>query len=180
MSCFQPTKGGPSWPPVSRGHGRERSQELHHRGGERGRELAREIFAVEFELEEGESDTSLATERRLPAGLRERHGRTCGSVDGGRCTCSPSIEAFVYLPREGRKLRKAFSGPGAKKAARDWRAERLTALSRGTLRTPTRRTFREEAESWQRRAEAGETFTRSGRPYKASVVRLVAALTVLD
>ena len=81
----------------------------------------------------------------------------------------------MYLPRERRKIWKTFSGPGATKAARQWRARALTALERGALRTPTRRTFREEAEEWRRRAEVGEMFTRSGRPYKPAVVRLVAA-----
>jgi hypothetical protein len=68
-----------------------------------------------------------------------------------------------------------FSGPGTARAAKQWRAEALTALSCRALRAPTRRTFREEADDWQRRAEAGEAFTRSGRPYNARVVRLVAA-----
>jgi integrase len=72
-------------------------------------------------------------------------------------------------------VRKTFSGKGAKKAAAQWRAQATTALARGALRTPTRRTFREEATNWQRRAEAGEAFTRSGHPYKPGVVRLVAA-----
>ena len=112
---------------------------------------------------------------RQTTGLRERHSRACASSSGGRCTCSPSVEAFVYLPREQRKVRRTFSGPGSRTTAKQWRAQALTALGRGALRAPTRRTFREEADDWQRRAEAGEAFTRSGHPYKASVVRLVAA-----
>src|SRR5690242_1718276 len=111
--------------------------------------------------------------RKTPPGIRERHARDCMAPSGVRCTCTPSIEAFVYLAREQKKLRKTFSGPGAGRAAKQWRAQMTTALARGTLRSPTRRTFREEWASWHAKAEAGETFTRSGRPYKASVVRLV-------
>lgn len=113
-------------------------------------------------------------ERAKTPGLRERHSRTCGTRDGRRCSCSPSVEAFVYSARDGQKIRKTFSGPGAKRAAKQWRAAGLTAIGRGALRTPSRRTFREEAADWQRRAEAGETFTRSGHPYKPAVVRLHA------
>jgi hypothetical protein len=85
-------------------------------------------------------------------GLRERHSRTCSSASG-RCNCSPSVEAFVFDRRSGRKIRKTFSGKGAKAAAKQWRADALSALGKGALKAPVRRTLREEAEEWHRRAE---------------------------
>lgn len=117
----------------------------------------------------------MSVTRKPTPGLRERHSRTCMSKTGGRCTCSPSIEAFVYGRRSGRKIRKTFTGQGAKSAAKQWRADALSALGKGSLTTPVRRTLREEAEEWHRRAEAGEVFTRSGRTYKPAVIRGVEA-----
>ena len=109
--------------------------------------------------------------RKATPGIRERHSRSCPSSDGGRCSCRPSIEAAVYSAKDGKKIRKVFIGDGALKAAKDWRNERLVLLNRGALRAPVKRTLTEEAELWQRRAEAGETFTRAGRPYKPAVCR---------
>lgn len=107
-----------------------------------------------------------------PTGIRKRHSTTCPAREGGACRCDQGYEAFVYSPRDGRKIRKTFATVGE---AKRWRTQGMAASSRGALRVPTRRTFREEAEEWERKAEVGERFTRSGKPYKASVIRLVAA-----
>lgn len=72
-------------------------------------------------------------------GLRERHSRACRSrEEGGRCNCTPSIDAFVYSARDGQKIRKTLGGAGARSAAKQWRAAAMTAISRGALRPPTR------------------------------------------
>lgn len=101
-------------------------------------------------------------------GIRERHGRSCSVKETGACSCTVSFEAFVYLPAEGRKVRKTF--PTVREAKR-WRADAASALARGRLRGPTRTTLRQEAEAWHRRAVAGEATTRSGLPFKPAVIR---------
>jgi integrase len=103
-----------------------------------------------------------------PPGIRERHARSCPVKVTGACSCSPSFEAFVYLPSEERKVRKTF---GTLREAKRWRADAVSALGRGKLRGPTRRALREEVEEWHRRALSGEAVTRSGLPFKPAVIR---------
>jgi integrase len=122
----------------------------------------------------------MATERRLPEGIRLRHSRECQRKmkAGSRCTCTPSYAAWVYDRRgggldekgkpKGQKMYRSFSSLSE---ARGWRADALSGLRHGTMKTPTRTTVREEGERWLARAEAGEAFTRSGRTYKPGVVR---------
>lgn len=110
-------------------------------------------------------------ERRPLPGLRERHTRTCGSRDADRCTCTPSVEAFVYSRRDGRKIRKTFSGPRARSEAKAWRLDALRAVKDRQLRAPSRTTLRESVEPWLGAIERGEILCRSRRPYKPSVVR---------
>jgi hypothetical protein len=68
---------------------------------------------------------------RSPEGIRVRHSRGCRSRDGARCDCRPSYEAWVYLRREDRKLRKTHPTLAAAKA---WRADARSAADRGKLR----------------------------------------------
>ena len=82
----------------------------------------------------------------MAEGIRARHSRTCRSLEangGGRCNCDPSWEAFVYLKREDRKLRKTFPTQAAAKA---WRSDALSASSRGQLRSPSTVTVRGAAD----------------------------------
>jgi integrase len=111
------------------------------------------------------------TRTRGTPGLRERHSRACATNEGGRCTCTASVEAFVYSARDGRKLRKTFRGAGAKKLAKQWRAEQMTAVNSGTVRAPSPTTLREAAVEWLRLAENGQVRTRSGSVYKPSALR---------
>jgi len=106
--------------------------------------------------------------KRNPAGIRVRHARSCPSTGGGTCRCRPSFEAAVYSAREGRKIRKVFPTITAAKA---WRTDASVALRKGELRTPTRTTLREASAAWLEGAKAGTVRTRSGDPYKPSVVR---------
>jgi hypothetical protein len=103
---------------------------------------------------------------RAPQGIRARHARTCRSREGERCSCRPSWEAFVFLKREGRKLRKTFPTLAAAKA---WRADAITAANRGRLRAPTQMTVRAAAESFLVGARDGSIPTRSGGRYKPAV-----------
>ena len=113
--------------------------------------------------------------RRLPTGIEARHSRQCElSNEGDRCTCEPSYRASVYVQRDKRLVRSpAFSGKGALAAAKQWRADAVSAKGRGKNIVPSRRTLREAADEWLAgaKAEPPTVLNRSGHPYKPSVVR---------
>src|SRR5436190_299274 len=68
-------------------------------------------------------------------GIVERHSRGCVHP-AGACTCKPgpSYQAWVWLPQEGRKKRRTFSGKGAKAAAKGWLTDAKKAAKDGKLR----------------------------------------------
>src|SRR4051812_21135075 len=99
---------------------------------------------------------------RSPEGIRVRHSRSCRSRDGGRCSCTPSYEAWVFLKRVNRKLRKTFPTLAA---AKSWRADAVAAANRGKLRGPVQTTLREAAAAFIGGARRGEIPTRSGGRY---------------
>lgn len=103
----------------------------------------------------------------LPQGIRVRHSRTCASKSAG-CRCEKSYEAFVYLAREDRKVRKTFPTLAAAKA---WRADATVAANRGRLRAPSSETVAEAWEAWLVRARAGHEPNRSGNTYKPAALR---------
>jgi integrase len=51
-----------------------------------------------------------------------------------------------------------------------WRSDAAAAVRRGTLRTPTRQTLRQAAETWLEGAKAGTIRDRTGRAYKPSTI----------
>jgi integrase len=104
-------------------------------------------------------------------GIRERHGRACTTGEGGRCNCSPSYEAAVWSPRDGRKIRKTFTGNRALSEAKGWRSDADVARRKGTLRAPSRVTIRAAGEAWLEGAKAGTIRTRGGDRYKPSAIR---------
>jgi hypothetical protein len=75
-------------------------------------------------------ENSLMAAKKTP-GIRIRHGRSCGTRTGGRCTCEPAIEGQVWSKRDGRRLTKTFHGKGALTAAKQWRIDALGGLRRG-------------------------------------------------
>ncbi|MGH2964242.1 MAG: tyrosine-type recombinase/integrase [Solirubrobacterales bacterium] len=105
---------------------------------------------------------------RKLTGIRKRHARSCSSRAGGNCNCSPAWEASAWSPRERKRVWKRFPTEAAAKA---WRRDAGQALERGTMRTPTKRTLREEAEAWLEGVENGSIRTRSGNTYKPSALR---------
>jgi len=117
--------------------------------------------------------------RRGTDGLFERHSRRCASRTAVKCNCSPSYQAQVVIPKKGekngQKVRRTFSGPGARAAAQQWRADALSELGKGTLAAPTRTTVREIAEQWfaGATAEPPTVRRRNGEPFKPSYVRTV-------
>ena len=114
------------------------------------------------------------SERRAPTGIEVRHSRRCElSQEGTRCTCEPSYRAVVYDRVTDALVKKTFSGKGALSAAKQWRADAVSAKGRGKNIAPSRRTLREAAEEWLAGAEAEPptVLNRSGHPYKPSAVR---------
>jgi len=101
-------------------------------------------------------------------GIEVRHARSCRSGGGGRCNCSPSYRANVFLKREGKLVRRSFP---TREQALEWRAEALLAARRGSLRAPSPRKLSEAAESWLEGARAGTIANRSGDPYKPAAIR---------
>jgi integrase len=71
----------------------------------------------------------------MAVGVVRRHSTHCRSRQGGRCNCNAGYEAWVYLPREGKKVRKTFAREAE---ARSWRTDALAAASRGALRSVKR------------------------------------------
>ena len=104
----------------------------------------------------------------MAAGIVKRHSKGCRTKNGRECNCRPSYEAWVYSPRDRRKLRRTFSGFAE---ARSWRADAKRQIDQGTLRVPSQQTLREAATAWLAGAEAGEIRNRSGDVYKPSTLR---------
>jgi integrase len=112
----------------------------------------------------------------MATGVRPRHSRRCASRPangGGRCSCSPSWEAWVHTRRFG-KVTQTFSGPGAFAAAKGWRADAEAAKRRGKIQRQTRKTVYEAAVELVAGMRDGSILAGRGahkRPYKPSVIR---------
>jgi integrase len=115
--------------------------------------------------------------RKLPEGIRERHSRRCKSRDGGRCNCSPGIEASVFDARQSRqlgrvvKIRRTFTGKGALAAAKGWRRDAMSATARGELKFERRQRLEDAVADWLVKCESGEVRSRRRIPYSASTLR---------
>lgn len=101
-------------------------------------------------------------------GIRTRHRKGCRNPAGGRCNCSPAYEAWVYVNRDRRKVRKTFDSRAEAKA---WRAEASTAAAKGSLRAAKRTTIKQAWEAWYAAAQDGAIRNRSGQPFKPSSLR---------
>lgn len=109
------------------------------------------------------------TKRKLPTGIRERHARGCGSrTTGAACSCRPSYEAWVYLKREDRKVRRTFDRLSDAKA---WRQDAAGAARRNKLRGPSRLTLCEAADAFLAGIRDGSIPNRSGDRYAPSSIR---------
>ncbi len=108
----------------------------------------------------------------MAEGIITRHSRTCGSREGGKCSCSPTFQPRVWSPREKRYI----NGPTAtvKAEAKAWRVDALAALKKGQLKSATKETLSEVAEAFLEGAKGGAIRNRKMAPYKPSVVRSYA------
>src|SRR6266545_5665875 len=82
-----------------------------------------------------------------------------------------SWEAWVWSQRDGKKIRKTFSGKGALSAAKNWRADAFKPVREGTLRPPSRQTLRQAVDEFLDGAEKGSIRKRNGEQYKPAVIR---------
>jgi integrase len=106
----------------------------------------------------------------MATGITKRHSSGCRSRNGGRCNCDAGYEAWVFLPREKKKVRKTFRHEAE---AKTWRADALTAANRGALR-PTRRdtrTLGEALAEFVDGMEAGTVRPKGRATYKPATVR---------
>jgi integrase len=104
----------------------------------------------------------------MAAGIVKRHSPGCRSEGGRGCDCLAGYEAWVYSPRDRKKIRRTFSSYAE---ARSWRADAKRQIDHGALRAPSQQTLREAATAWLDGAERGEVRNRSGDPYKPSTLR---------
>jgi integrase len=108
----------------------------------------------------------------MATGVIKRHSQGCRSRAGGRCSCQAGYEAWVYVRRNGQrvKVRKTFKREAE---ARGWRADAVAAAKRGALR-PVRhdaRTLVEALEQFVAGMDAGEIRPRRRLAYKPATVR---------
>jgi len=103
-------------------------------------------------------------------GIVKRHSRRCPIHEGKRCRCEGGWEAWVYLPRERRKVRKTFD---RESEARSWRAEAHAAATKGGLRPVgyDKRTLYEAMGDFVAGMEAGTVRPRGRERYKPNTVR---------
>jgi integrase len=105
---------------------------------------------------------------RKTTGIRRRHSKGCPAKDGGKCRCKAGYEAWVYLRREKRKVRKTFAKESEAKA---WRSEASTDARNGKLRTAQKATLEQAAWCWLEAARKGAVRNRSGAAYKPGPLR---------
>jgi integrase len=79
-----------------------------------------------------------------------------------------TFEAWVWSPKDGRKVYRRFPSYAA---ARSWRADAKRQIDQGALRAPTETTLRQAADAWLEGAESGEIRNRSGARFKPATLR---------
>jgi integrase len=104
----------------------------------------------------------------MATGITKRHSRKCRSRGDGRCDCNAGWEAWVFSKRDGKKIRRVFE---RESEAKGWRADALSALSKGALRAPKPTTVGQAWEAWEEGVKAGTIRNRSGDVYKPSALR---------
>lgn len=103
-------------------------------------------------------------------GIDVRHRKTCpGARADGKC-CGPTFQAHVFDRRSNKRIRKTFS---TKTAAKNWRADAITALRHGDLAavSPTDRTLSQAFAALLEGMEDGFALDRSGRRYRPATIR---------
>lgn len=104
----------------------------------------------------------------MPAGIEERHGRSCRSKEGGSCNCTPTFQAHVWDAKEGKRIRKTFP---TRSAAKRWRQDSIVGLRSGELSAARGPRFEDAVDVWLDGLRAGHITTRLGDPYKPATIR---------
>ena len=106
----------------------------------------------------------------MRTGITKRHSKGCRARDGGRCNCKAGWEAWVWLPREEKKVSKTFQREAE---AKTWRTDALAAANRHTLRPPRRdgRTLAQALEQHVAGMREGTVRPKGRAAYKPNTVR---------
>lgn len=106
----------------------------------------------------------------MAEGIVKRHSRRCPVHEGKRCRCDGGFEAWVFLSRERRKVRKTFA---REDEARSWRAEALSAAAKGGLRVLAydKRSLYEAVAEFVAGMAAGTIRPKGREGYKPNTVR---------
>jgi integrase len=106
----------------------------------------------------------------MAEGVVRRHAKRCPAREGKRCRCKSGWEAWVYLSREGRKVRRSFKTKGEAKA---WRSDALMAARKGALREPPKdnRTVYEALADFVAGMKTGEIRPKNKERYKPNTIR---------
>jgi integrase len=104
----------------------------------------------------------------MARGIRERHARSCRSRKGGRCSCTPSYEAQLWSPAEGKPIRQTFHDVGE---AKTWVRDAKVAIRRGRQLVRTVPTLEQAGEAWIEQAKAGVIRATGGHLYKPATMR---------
>jgi integrase len=108
-------------------------------------------------MQDHSTDQTRPRKSNGPAGIRARRGK------GGT-----TFEAWIWSPRDKRKIRKSFPTMAA---AKGWRVDAAKAVKDRKLRAPTGKTLRSEVAEWLEGARAGEIRNKREQPYKPGVIR---------
>ena len=106
----------------------------------------------------------------MAEGIITRHSRSCTTRRGvGKCSCTPTYQPRVWHPREKRYI----NGPTAtsKAEAKSWRVDAMGQLKKGLLRTTTKETLQDAAETFWAGICSGAILDRKLKPYKPSTAR---------
>jgi integrase len=79
-----------------------------------------------------------------------------------------SYRASVWSNREQKRIRKTFPSLAA---AKTWRTDALSAINKGTMRAPTRKTVGDAFSEFLEGAKSGAARNRSGDRYKPAAIR---------
>ncbi len=104
---------------------------------------------------------------KLPAGVEERHARSC-AAPAGRCNCTPSYRAQVWDAKAGKAIKKTFP---TKAAAKLWRADAQVATRAGTLSADRGPKLKDAIPAWLDGMRSGQARNSSGRRFKPAAIR---------
>lgn len=106
----------------------------------------------------------------MAEGIVRRHAPRCPVREGKRCRCNSGWEAWVYLRREKKKVRRTFK---TKREAQAWRSEALTAAGKGELRRVPKdaRTVYEALVDFVAGMQSGEIRPKKKERYRPNTIR---------